>query len=49
MPDNTEQENLSTEEVVSLLTEDAPQSEPGRKGYADYVKLAEEEAATSRS
>lgn len=47
MPDNKEQENLSTEEVVSLLTEDSPQAAPGRKGYADYVKEAADEAATS--
>jgi len=47
MPDNIEQETLTETEVVSLLTEDSPQATPSRKGYADYVKEAEAEAATS--
>ena len=44
MPDTTEQQELSTEEVVSLLNDDAPAATT-RKGYEDYVKEAEAEAA----
>ena len=40
MPDTPEQENLTTEEVVSLLSDDTP-SAPTRKGYEDYVREAE--------
>jgi len=47
MPDNIEQDTLTTDDVVSLLSDDSPQPATGRKGYADYVKEAKDEAATS--
>ncbi len=40
MPDSTEQENLSTEEVVSLLQVEDPSGQPKRKGYEDYAAEA---------
>lgn len=50
MPDtNNEQESLSTEEVVSLLTDDTPSNQPVRKGYEDYVREAEAEATADES
>lgn len=48
MPDTIEQENLTETEVISLLNDEvSPSTTPSRKGYADYVKDAEDEAATS--
>jgi len=43
-----EQENLSSEEVVSLLGDDTP-STPTRKGYEDYLAEAEAEAVIEGS
>lgn len=48
MPDKKEQENLSTDEVVSLLSEDSPTT-PTRKGYEDYVKEAAAAATPAKA